>query len=195
MNKIIDVKVDMHLETHQKPDVHCLFDEIKTDHLVFDVAGSECSDEFKSRHLMTTMDISGFNLLAIDNDLAVWYFFSAVVPSSNIENNLKLRVDGEIIEKRFTGLWCNNAEAINFWFPKTLVMRIRGSRTREEFDSTLGVPMAAVADPVTHLLTAGGWKVGLVHGIDGYVDVEPLLPDGSPKSYKAKVIRPLGLTL
>ena len=194
MNKIIDVKVDMHLETHQKPDVHCLFDEIKTDHLIFDVAGSECSEEFKMRQLMITMDISGFNLLAIDNDLAVWHFFSAAVPSSNIESHLKLRVDDEIIEKRFVGLWNNNAEAINHWFPKTLVMRIRASRTREEFDTTVGVPMAAVAEPVVHLLNARGWQAGLVHGIDGYVDVEPLLPDGSPKSYKAKVIRPLGST-
>lgn len=196
MNKIIDVKVDLYTGSNQRPTVFCLFDSIETDHLIFDMAGAGCSNEFRSKSILVQKtDLSGFNLLSIDNDLVVWYYYSAVnadtyfTPYQNV--TLKIRQESQVIERTFSGLWGNNSEAINFWFPQTLVMEVRGSKSREEFETTLGFPMGAVADPVTRMLKSQGWRAGLVSGQDGYVNVEPLLPDGSPKSHRSKVLYPL----
>ena len=195
MNKIIDIRVDLNTDTSQSPSVFCLFDSIETDHLIFDLAQSTCSSDFKSKSVLCqNTDLSGGNLLAIDNDLAVWYYYSAInqnylFPSPT--KLLKVRYESQVLETTFEGLWSSSAEATNFWFPETMVMEIRASRTRDEFNSSIGCHMGAVAETVTKLLKLQGWRVGLVLAPTRYVGVEPLLQDGSPKLYRSKLLRTL----
>jgi hypothetical protein len=81
MNKLLDVRVNMHLNNNQRPEVICLFDEIKTNHLIY--VKRDCSDD------------SGYNLLAVDNDLASYYFFSAANSSGPLKVGLKVDVTKE----------------------------------------------------------------------------------------------------
>lgn len=182
----------MNFETKMRPKVYCLFDSIETDNLIFDIAESPIS-EISGRFgdvLLRTMDISGFNLLAISNDLAVWYYYSASNRNGVYRGiSLKIRKDDDVIERAFDGLWMSNAEAVNLWFPKTLVMSISATDKEEEFLKLIGKPMGAVADSVIIKLKEQGWQVGLVNNHDGYRDVEPLMPDGTAKNGKdAKIL-------
>lgn len=142
MNKIIDVRIDMHTD----PSVFCLFDSIETDHLIFDLAQLDCSHDFKLKSVLCqNTNLSGGNLLAIENDLAVWYYYSAInqncLFNSSHTKPLKVRYGNEVLETVFEGLWCSSAEAINHWFPKTMVMEVRATETRDEFESSLGHPL------------------------------------------------------
>lgn len=161
-----------------------LFDEIKTDHLIYVKRNREMSDEFKSGVggvLVGTMDISGYNLLAIDNDIASYYFFSAVNNHGPHKVDLKLDVTrGDRVQYR--GLWSSNAEAINLWYPETMVMDARITSDRAEFNESLPPYGGMVAHNVILMLKEKNWGVGLVKGSDGYASVEPLLPDGKPKN-------------
>lgn len=185
MNTIIDVRVGMNFDTKMRPVVYCLFDSIETSNLIFDIEGSPTRQKGEKDVLLSTMDISGFNLLSISNDLAIWYYYSAANRNGFYRNiSLKIRQENEIVEKIFDGLWMNNAEAINHWFPKTLVMTISATDKEEDFLQLTGKPMGAVASAVVSKLNEQGWQVGLVANQDGYKDVEPLLPDGSAKNGK-----------
>lgn len=185
MNSIIDVRVGMNFDSKMRPAVYCLFDSIETSDLIFDIAGSPTRQKKEKDVLLKTMDISGLNLLAISNDLAVWYYYSAANTHGFFQNIiLKIRKENEVVDQFFEGLWMSNAEAVNHWFPKTLVMSIVATDKEEEFQSLTGKPMGAVASSVVAKLNEQGWKVGLVHNVDGYTDVEPLLPDGTAKNGK-----------
>lgn len=187
MNTIIDVRVGMNFENKMRPKVYCLFDSIETDNLIFDIAESPVS-EMQGRFgevLLRTMDIGGFNLLAISNDLAVWYYYSASNSHGFYRDlSLKIKKDDDSVERPFDGLWMNNAEAVNLWFPKTPVMSISATDKEDEFLKLIGKPMGAVASAVVDKLKQQGWQVGLVSNDDGYKDIEPLLPDGSAKNGK-----------
>jgi hypothetical protein len=196
MNTIIDVRVGMNLDSKMRPVVYCLFDSIETSNLIFDIAGSPTRQKEEKDVLLNTMDISGFNLLAISNDLVVWYYYSGVNKHGSCRNiTLKIRKENEVVEQFFEGLWLNNAEAINHWFPKTLVMSIVATDQEEEFLALTGKSMGAIASSVVAKLDGQGWKAGLVHDEDGYNDVQPLLPDGTAKNSKAKVLRILNNVL
>lgn len=131
------------------------------------------------------MDISGFNLLAISNDLAVWYYYSAVNNNGFFRNQIiKIRNKNEIVDRVFEGLWANNAEAINLWFPENLVMTVLATDKKNEFYHLKGRPLGAVASSVVTKLKQKGWQVGLVNNHDDYRDVEPLMPDGTAKNGK-----------
>lgn len=185
MNTIIDVRVGMNFESKMRPVVYCLFDSIETDDLIFDVAASPTRQKEEKDVLLNTMDISGFNLLSISNDLAVWYYYSAANKNGFYRDIcLKIRQENEIVEKSFEGLWMSNAEAINHWFPKTLVGAIIATDKEDDFLRLVGKPMGAVASAVVSKLNEQGWKAGLVANHDGYIDIEPLLPDGSAKNGK-----------
>lgn len=190
MNTITDVRVGMNFETKLRPAIYCLFDSIETDDLIFDVAASPTRQKEEKDVLLNTMDIGGFNLLSISNDLAVWYYYSAANRDGFYRDiYLKIRQGNEIVEQFFEGLWMSNAEAVNHWFPKTLVGSIIATDKSEEFLSLTGKPMGAVASAVVAKLNEQGWQVGLVANHDGYIDIEPLLPDGSAKN--GKVLRVL----
>ena len=187
MNSIIDVCVEMNLGSKMRPKVYCLFDSLETDLLIFDQAGYPI-DEITSRFgevLLKTIDISSFSLLAISNDLAVWYYYSAVNRHGAYQNtSLKIRKDNEVVEELFEGLWMSSAEATNFWFPKTQVMTITATDQEDEFRNLIGQPLGAVASVVVEHLKQQGCPVGWVSNDDGYKDVEPLMPDGTAKNGK-----------
>ncbi len=167
MNKLLDVRVNMHLNNNQNPEVICLFDEIVTDHLIY--VKRDCLDD------------SGYNLLAVDNDIASYYFFSAVNSSGPLKVGIRVDVTkGDRIN--YFGLWHNNAEAINLWYPEHLVMDARITSDRNEFIHSLPKPGGVVARNVILMLKERNWRVGLVKGSDGFINVEPLLPDGTPKN-------------
>lgn len=161
-----------------------LFDEIKTDHLMYVKRNREVSEEFRKGTgggLLGTMDISGYNLLAIDNDIASYYYFSAA--NSNGPHKVELILDvtkGDRV--KYFGLWSNNADAINMWYPETLVMDARITSDRTEFLESIPPPGGMVAHNVILMLKEKNWRVGMVKGSDGYFNVEPLLPDGTPKN-------------
>jgi hypothetical protein len=185
MNTIIDVSVEMNFDSKMRPVVYCLFDSIETSDLIFDFAGSPIRQKEETDVLLKTMDISGYNLLSISNDLAVWYYFSAANQDGFYRNIfLKIKQENKIIEQFFSGLWMSNAEAVNLFFPETLVMTITATDKKNMFCERNGKHMGAVASAVAAKLNEQGWKVGLVRNNDGYTDVEPLLPDGTAKNGK-----------
>lgn len=182
--------VKMNFDTKMRPVVYCLFDSIETSDLIFDFAGTPVRQKEETDVLLNTMDISGYNLLSISNDLAVWYYFSAANQDGFYRNIfLKIKQENKIIEQFFSGLWMSNAEAVNLFFPETLVMTITATDKKDMFCERNGKPMGAVASAVAAKLKEQGWKVGLVKNNDGYTDVEPLLPDGTAKN--GKVIKVL----
>lgn len=170
-----------------------MFDEIKTDHLIYVKRCRGMNEDFKKGVggvLVSTMDISGYNLLAIDNDLASFYYFSAT--NRYGPHKIELALDVTKGDKvKYSGLWCNNAGAINFWYPEVLVMDARITSDRTEFFKLLPPSGGMVAHNVILMLKERNWRVGLVKGSDGYVNVEPLLPDGTPKNERwgAKVLK------
>jgi hypothetical protein len=158
-----------------------LFDEIKTDHFIYSKRGLNINTEPTFPVILGTMEISGYSLLAIENDIASFYYFSAA--NYDGPHNVSLRLDesnGELVE--FTGLWSNNAEAINLFYPENLVMEARITSDRTEFQNALPLWGGMVAHNAILLLKERNWRVGLVKGSDGYTNVEPLLPDGAPKN-------------
>ena len=130
--------------------------------------------------------MEGYTLLGIHNDVALWYFYSAVNPGGFYQNlTLKVKDGDEIKEIEYEGLWMSSAEAANFWFPETLV--ITATLVCDKMIRHGG----AVAAPVIAMLKKQGIQVGLVRGNDGYIDVEPLLPNGQPKAKGSVLLHPL----
>lgn len=132
----------------------------------------------------------GYNLLAIDNDIASFYYFSQV--NNNGPHKVTLMLDvtkGDFV--RYSGLWCSNAEAINYWFPEQLVMEARITTDETDFFNSLPPFGGVVAHNVILMLKKQNWNVGLVKGSDGYTNVEPLLPGMIPKNERwgAKVLK------
>ena len=178
MNKILDVRVDVHMLDRQEPEIYVLFDSIKFDHLDFKIAGKHerKPDKDRFRAFKDTLNIDNYNLLAIDNDLAVWFYYSESNDHGMYSGDLI--VEGEV--RHYNGLWASNAEAINMWFPEYNVMEVMATDDPAAFfdgrsDHRLGATVSSVAAK----LKSFGWKVGVVKGADGYVNVQPLLPDGT----------------
>jgi hypothetical protein len=61
-------------------------------------------------------------------------------------------------------------------------MDARITSERTEFMNSLPKPGGVVARNVILMLKERNWRVGLVKGSDGFINVEPLLPDGTPKN-------------
>jgi hypothetical protein len=207
MNKIIDVSVDWHTGDYRSPTVHCIFDDLITFGLVFHkatsaVSGRSTAPEVQNKdpgrpgtwatrsvnacaNFASTMNLSGYNLRAIDGDLAVWYFYSFVNNHGPYAVTLKLFVDGEVTDEEYSGLWSSNAEAVNLWFPNPMLMTIVAHDARSDCEMKCG----ALVDSVVPFLKKLGCGVGLVRDVDGYLDVQPLLPGNTPKNLKAKILK------
>lgn len=192
MNTLLDVRVNMHLDSTQRPEVIGLFDEIKTDHLVYAVRGRKKEDPLfgsLGSILTKTVELMGYNLLATDNDLASYFFYSAA--NSHGPHTKTLAIEGLAETVAFEGLWSSNADATNLWYPETLVMDARITSDRNEFLESIPPPGGMVARNVILMLKERNWRVGVVKGSDGYTNVEPLLPDGTPKNERwgARVLK------
>jgi hypothetical protein len=207
MNKIIDVYVEPNTDNSRSPDVHCIFDDLVTFGMIFHMAKSPVPDpqyttdaQIKTptrpglwtthsgnacANFASTLNLSSYNLLAIDGDLAIWYFYSSVNNHGPHAVTLKVIDDGVITDEEYSGLWSSNAEAVNLWFPEHFVMTI----TAHDAISGREMRCGALVDAVIPFLRKQGWGAGLVCDVDGYVDVQPLLPGGLPKNKKAKVLK------
>lgn len=141
--------------------------------------------------LLKTMDVSGYNLLAISGDAAQWYYVSGS-NRNGPHNNLflKIKEKDSYSVQFFNGIWSNNAEAINLWFPENHVMTVIGIDNENDFHSLKGIKMGVLSSSVIRILKEIGYHVGLVRNADGYTDVEPLIqPNAEPKN--GKLIRVL----
>lgn len=186
MNKIIDIRVDT--INHQKPIICCLFDSLDFDEMIFEPR--RIFQRNKKSILLNTIDVTGYNLTAISGDAVQWYYVSG--PNRNGPHKnlfLKIKEKDSYSVQFFDGIWSNNAEAINLWFPENHVMSIIGTY-ENDFYSLKGIKMGAVSSSVIKILKEIGWQVGLVRNADGYTDVEPLIqPSDEPKN--GKIIRVL----
>lgn len=194
VNKILDVSVNMNLDNRKSPEVYCLFDEVSIKNMIFKRAGEYEGQEEPFSELKNTMNLEAYNLLGIDNDIAVWFYYSAYLIDGTHQNftiNVQMD-DGSVVSKRYDSLWFNNVQAINFQFPDSFVMDIYYTDVIETFESKKSrFRCGALVDRVVPFLKQKNYRVGLVQDTDGYQNVQPLMPDASPKNqqYGAKLVR------
>lgn len=175
MNKVVEVAVELNCHLIRRPLVHVWFDKLDTDALSFSERGSTTSDEFYNNVLLTPMPMcAGKMLLAIDEDLAQWYYQSDANPVGSVDATLI--VDG--VRRSYQGLWLSCAQAANLWFPEIMVMEVMIN----------GKPGGAVAASVVARLKEQGYQVGLVAGADGYTSVEPLDQQGNPLTLRSRIV-------
>lgn len=164
MNKFQYAAIEFNNQLLRRPLIHVWFDQVDFDALIFNKSSQKDESKF-----------GGNLMMAISGDLAQWYFRSDVNSTGPINTSLKM--NGQI--QHFDGLWPACAQAVNLWFPETLVMDVM---INDKFGG-------AVADPVISYFKNFGFPVALVQGVDGYVNVEPLKLNGEPMLHRSRVVR------